>query len=161
MIEHDPPLTPYGVAAWEDALEPNRRLVEDNRILLEHSSRQSSRIAFLEAALETAQAETRHVLKMLDAAQAQVEQALALGKTPADDDFKIVPPDSPYYARAVAPQMRKIEGDAAAKAFQEMIDSQTFASFPGSLSTAKSEPSQGDILSRALRLPNTPDPYGR
>ena len=129
--------------------QTNGLLIDQLMRLKEENYRQSNRIAFLEAALETA--------------QAQLEQALALGKTPADDDFKIVPSDSPYYVRAVAPQMRKIEGDAAAKVFQD-YQAQQIPGHEDRIPTPEHTfglPSPSEALSRALRLPNTPDPYGR
>ena len=115
MIEYDPPLfaNPTNDPYWQGpvTLQSNSTAIADGMIvdqlarLKAENARQSSRIAFLEAALETALAE---------------------------NDFKPVPPDSTYYAREVAPRMRQIEENAAANAFD-----------------------------RALRLPNTPDPYGR
>ena len=74
--------------------------------------RQSSRIAFLEAALETAQAEAAGLRAML---------VPSVGGEPAsfkaNEDFWPVSPDSPYYAREIAPKMREIEENAAASAF--------------------------------------------
>ena len=127
MIEHDPPL----LVALDMAKADSKPMIfkaggfiaihDETDELRETVVRQSSRIAFLEAALETALA-------------AQTELR-ALNSELGDENYEL---------RHLSPKEQSVMHNALRRS-----------------ATLVHKASLSESLSRALRLPNTPDPYGR
>ena len=111
-----------GPLNWREFLREDDGMIADQLAQLKaENGRQSSRIAFLEAALETALA-------------AQTELR-ALNSELGDENYEL---------RHLSPKEQSVVHNALRRS-----------------ATLVHKASLSESLSRALRLPNTPDPYGR